>query len=231
MMFRRAGGALAVAVLFALTVNAGAQAKTISKCENPSLLRADERRLIAAARRVLPPDLEPQVSGQCRWADGAFARITTEKISEGTGVTNWWVSSCERAARDWRCRPALFRQESETQIVVGGISRHVKISFDGETSLEVAKGLASQALTIYENPSPPLPYCEGIKGQESRWRTFREAHPLPAGEEQMHLTVGLDEETETVWFGDLALEGDMQIGINFPFADDQSASCWSARET
>jgi hypothetical protein len=223
---------LAATALIAVAIIAPkeAAAKQIEKCPNPSLLRADERRLIATARRVLPPDLEPHVSGPCRWTDSAFAWITTEKFTEDTGVTHWWVFSCDRDERDWTCRPAVFQQEIVTQLVVGGISRPVKISFDGETSLEVAKTLASQALTIYANPAPQLPYCSGIKGQESRWRIFQESHPLPTEGGQIHLTVGLDRDTETVWIGDLVLADDIQIGIDFPFADDQSASCWSARQ-
>jgi hypothetical protein len=229
MKIRRVGTALAATVLFAVAPDA--RAKPPLKCENPLLFRADEKRLIAAARRVLPPDLKPLVSGQCRWTDSAFALITTEKFTEDTGVTHWWVSSCDRDERDWTCRPAEFQQEIATQFVVGGIPRNARLSFDGETSLEVAKALASRALTIYANAAPQLPYCKGIKGQESRWRIFRESHPLPIGNQQIHLTVGLDGETETVWFGDLVLPDDAQIGIDFPFADDQSASCWSARES
>jgi len=230
-MVCRVAVCMAASALLALALIAprDAPAKPVGKCENPSLLRADEKRLIAMARRVLPSHSEPLVSGQCRRPDSAIALVATEKVSEGNGVTNWYVSSCSRDTRQWACDPAVFQQEIETRLVVGGISRRVKISFDGETSLEVAKSLTSQALAIYSNPAPSLAYCRGIKGQESRWRVFRESHPLPAESEQIHVTVAWERETESVWFGDLELPDDIQIGIDFPFADDQSASCWSVR--
>jgi hypothetical protein len=230
----RAAITLAATALFVLAVIGprAAAAKQARKCENPSLLPADEKRLIFAARGVLPPDLDPLVSGQCRWADGALAMITTEKVDEDNGVTHWWVSSCLRDARRWTCRPAEFRQETVTQVAVGGMSRRVKISFDGETSLEEARTLASQALTILANPTPlPLPYCWDIKGQEAKWQVFRERHPLPTGDEETHITVGLDgldRQTERVWLGDLLPPDDFQIAIDYPISDgSQTARCWS----
>jgi hypothetical protein len=226
---RRAALVVPLLLAASVTVPRDAAAKPIQPCENPSLLRADEKRLIAAARGVLPPDLQPIVSSPCRWPESAFALITTEKFSEESGVTHWWVSSCSRDTQRWTCRPARFAQEIDTRLVVGGISRRVKISFDGETSLEMARELAFQALTIYVKPAPPLPYCWGIQGQESRWRIFSDSHPLPTGDEGMHLTLRFEKETERVWLGDLVLPDDIQIEIDFPIADGgQSASCWSA---
>jgi hypothetical protein len=205
-----------------------AAAKQTSKCVNPSLLRADEKRLVAAARGVLPPDLEPLVSGQCRWAESAFARITTEKTTEDDGITHWWISSCSRDARDWTCRPAKFEEEIETHLVVGIAPIHVKIRFDEDMTPQVAKALASQALTIYANPSPPLPYCGGFKGQESKWSIFRGRHPLPMGNKVMNITVDSDSQTPRVWFDDRGLSDDFQITIDFPPSDEGPPTpCWS----
>ncbi|MGO9935500.1 MAG: hypothetical protein ACLPV8_27330 [Steroidobacteraceae bacterium] len=207
-----------------------AAAKQANPCDYPTLLRADEKRLIATARRVLPPHFDPNVSGQCRWADGAFALITTEKVTEDHGVTHWWVSSCSRDERDWACRPAEFQQEMEMRLIIDGIPRSVRLNFDGETSADLATALATAALPIYANPEASLPYCGGIKGQESRWRNFRESHPLPSGSKEIHVTVVWSRESETVWFGDIVLPDDIQIGIDFPIEDgNQSARCWSAR--
>jgi hypothetical protein len=225
---RRAALFVPLLLATSVTVPRDAAAKPIQPCENPSLLRADEKRVIAAARGVLPPDLQPIVSRPCRWPESAFALITTEKISDESGVAHWWVSSCYRDTRRWTCRPARFAQEIDTRLVVDGISRRVKVSFDGETSLEIARELAFQALTIYAKPAPPLPYCWGIQGQEPRWGVFLDSHPLPTGDEEMHLTLRFEKETERVWLGDLVLRDDIQIEIDFPIANGgQSASCWS----
>ena len=178
----------------------------------------------------MPPDLDPLVTGRCRWAEGALATITTERVDESNGVAHWWLSSCSRASSYWTCRPAEFRQEIVTRLIVSGKLRRVKLSFDGETSLEEARALATQALTIFMNSTPPVPYCGDIKGQEAKWRVFRERHPLPTEDEVMHVTVGFDglgRQTERVWLGDL-LPDDFQISIDYPISDgSQTAQCWT----
>ena len=141
------------------------------------------------------------------------------------------MASCSRDARNWTCEPGVLHQEIETSLEAGGVSRHVRIDFDAETSLETAKSLTSEALEIYVKPTATVPYCSGLQGQESRWRILRESHPLPTANEEIHITVGREKQRISVWFGDFMRPEDVQIGIDFPLPDlKQSGPCWNARE-
>jgi hypothetical protein len=222
-----AGGALLAAI------SPRVAPASIRKCENPSLLTEDQARLFEAVRLALPPGVQPMLGDRCRWSDSAFAWITTKKITDTNGVTRWWISSCARDRHRWTCDPAVLQQEFEARFIVADVAHHVKISFDRETSQAIAKTLVSQALESYASPTPPFPYCRETQGQESRWGILRDGHPLPAGDEAIHVTVTSDgKTTETVWFGDLVSADDAQIGIQLPVrALRKPEPCWVLRES
>jgi len=221
-----AGALLAVAAV----VPREATAK-IHNCEQTSLLPEDGERLYVVARRVLPAHQELRLAERCRWADSAFAWVTTATAIGENGVAQWWMTSCSRDASRWTCEPGALYQEIKTSLDVEGVSRHVRISFDAATSLETAERLASNALGSYVKSTPTLPYCDGIQGQDSRWRAFRESHPLPTPNEAIHVTVSGEKEKVSVWFGDFVGSDDVQIGIDFPASDVQHSSpCWLARQ-
>jgi hypothetical protein len=232
MAHQRIATLLAAGALLAIIFPPAALA-SIRKCENPSLLAEDEARLFEAVRLVLPQGAQPLLGDRCQWSDSAFAWIMTKKISDADGVTRWWISSCARDRHRWTCEPAVLQQEFEARFVVADIAHHVKISFDRETSLAMAKTLVSQALESYASPTPPFPYCRETPGQEAKWGPSRDGHPLPAGDESIHVTVSSDGKmTQTVWFGDLVSEDDVQIGIQLPARSrQQPAPCWVLRES
>jgi len=233
MTFRRIAAYLAASALFAVAVISPREAVArIHNCEHASLLPEDGERLYLVARRVLPAHQDLMLAERCRWSDSAFAWVTTAKVVAKNGVAQWWMASCSRDARNWTCEPGVFHQEIETSFDVGGVSRHVRISFDGDTSLETAKSLSSQALESYVKATATLPYCGGVQGQESRWRVLRESHPLPTPTEEIHITVSREKEGTSVWFGDFVRPDDVQIGIDFPVPSAETRGpCWSTRES
>jgi hypothetical protein len=203
----------------------------IHNCEHASLLPEDAERLAMVAGHVLPAHQELMLAERCRWSDSAFAWVTTARVTGANGVAQWWMASCTRDKRNWTCDPGVFHQEIEKSVDAGGVSRQVKISFDGETSLETAESLASEALKIYVQTTATLPYCSEIRGQESTWATLRESHPLPTPNEEIHITVSREKDRISAWFGDFVHPGDVQIGIYFPLPNvQQSSRCWSTRE-
>jgi hypothetical protein len=221
----------ACALLCTAAISPRDAAAKIHNCEHATLLPEDGERLYLVARRVLPAHHELMLAERCRWSDSAFAWVTTARVTGENGVAQWWMASCSRDARNWTCNPGVLHQEVEKSFDAGGESRHVRISFDGATSLEMADSLAAQALDSYVKPTARLPYCSGIQGQESRWRDLRESHPLPTPSEQIHITVSREKDRVSVWFGDLARPDDVQIGIDFPVPDVlRSGPCWFARE-
>lgn len=231
MKYRAIAAYLAGGALFSILACAPHDASaSIRKCENPSLLHDDEERLIAAARAVLPPHLEPTIADRCRWSDSAFAWIATAKVTEASGVTHWWASNCSRDEWRWTCERAAFQEQFETSVFADGMPRHLKINFDADTNLATVKLLSSEALQLYANSTAPIPYCSGMQGQEARWALVREGRPLPTGNEELHITVGREKSKLWVWFGDLMHPGDTQIGIAFPVPGTQSGQCWSARQ-
>jgi hypothetical protein len=232
MTAHRIAALLAASALLAV-VSPRAALASIRKCENPSLLAEDEARLFEAVRLVLPPRVQPVLGDRCRWPDSAFAWITTKKITDTNEVTRWWLSSCARDRYRWTCEPAVLQQEFEAHFIVADIAHHVKISFDRETSPAIAKTLVSRALESYASPTPPFAYCRETQGQESKWGILRDGHPLPAGDEAIHVTVSSDGKTTgTVWFGDLVSADDAQIGIQLPVrARQKPEPCWMLRES
>jgi hypothetical protein len=205
---------------------------SIRKCENPSLLPEDQARLMLAAKAVLPPRLEPTLGDRCQWSDSAFAWITTVKVTAANGVTHWWNSSCSRDQWRWTCEPAVFQQQFETSVFAGDMPRRLKINFDAGTDLPTVKLLTSEALQLYASATAPIRYCSGMPGQESKWPLLRDGHPLPTGNEELHITVGRDKTMLSVWFGDLMHSDDAQIGIDFPASGSQGAGpCWVVRES
>ncbi len=233
MTFHRFAAYLAAGTLFSVAAIWPREAMArIRNCEQTSLLPDDVGRLYWVARRVLPAQHELMLAERCRWPDSAFAWVTTARVTGENGVAQWWMASCSRGAHNWTCEPGVLHQEIETDIDVGGASRRVRISFDGDTSLEMAERLSYQALEIYTKQTAAVAYCGGIQDQEPRWRILRESHPLPTATEQIHLTVSRDKDRVSVWFGDLARPGDEQIGIDFALpVVPQSAPCWTARES
>jgi hypothetical protein len=230
--FRRMAAYFAAVALFAVAVISPREAAArIHNCENPSLLPEDGGRLYLVARRVLPAHRELMLAERCRWSDSAFAWVTTGRVTGDNGVAQWWMASCSRDVRNWTCEPGVLHQEIETSFDVGGVSRHVRISFDGETSLATAESLSSEALEIYVKTTATLPYCGGVQGQESRWRVLRESHPLPMANEEIHITLSREKERISIWFGDLVRPDDVQIEVDFPVPGaQQSGPCWSTRE-
>lgn len=231
MSSRRIAAWFAASALFTVAViSPRAALASIHNCEHPSLLPEDGERLYLVARRVLPTHQELRLAERCRWSDSAFAWVTTARVTGENGVAQWWMASCSRDAHNWTCEPGVFHQEIETSIDVGGVARHIRIDFDGETSLEAAERLSYEALDIYAKPTATLPSCWGIKDQDPRWHAVRENHPFPTPNEAIHITVDRGKDRVSVWFGDLVRPEDIQIGINFPIPDvQQSGPCWSAR--
>jgi hypothetical protein len=223
---------LAAGALLVVTSPRNALA-SIRKCDNPTLLAEDERQLFEIVKLVLPPQAQPMLADRCRWSDSAFAWITTKKNTDVNGVTRWWISSCARDRYRWTCEPAVLQQQFEARFIIADVAHQVKISFDRETSPAMAKTLVSQALESYASPTPPLPYCRDTQGQESKWGVSRDDHPLPTGDEAIHVTVSSDGKmTATVWFGDLVSAEDAQIGIRLPAAARQKPEpCWVLRES
>jgi hypothetical protein len=126
----------------------------------------------------------------------------------------------------------VFHQEIETTVEVEGVTRQVRISFDGQTTLETAEKLAAEALASYVKPTATLPYCSGVPDQESRWRILRESHPLPTPTEQIHMTVKREKERISVSFGDFMHAEDVLIAVDFPLVDTQRPGpCWTALES
>ena len=121
---------------------------------------------------VPPAHQELRLAERCRWSNSAFAWVTTARANRENGVAQWWLASCSRGARNWTCEPGVLHQETETGIDVGGASRHVRISFDGESSLETAERLASEAPEDLHCQTATLPYCSGIQGVKSRGGVF-----------------------------------------------------------
>jgi hypothetical protein len=206
---------------------------SIRKCENPTLLVEDEKQLFEAAKLVLPTQTQPMLADRCRWSESAFAWITTKKNTDANGVVRWWISSCARDRYRWTCEPAMLQQLVVASFVVADIAHQVKISFDRQTRPAVAKALVSRALESYASATPPFPNCREAQGQESKWGALRDGHPLPTGDEAIHVTVSSDGKmTETVWFGDILSADDALIGIRLPAgARQKSAPCWVLRES
>jgi hypothetical protein len=202
----------------------------IHNCEHASLLPEDTERLAQVAQHVLPPHQEIMLAERCRWSDSAFAWVTTARVIGENGVAQWWMASCSRDARNWACEPGVLHQEIEKRLEIGGVSRQVKIRFDGETNIDTAETLTSEALKIYLGTTT-LPYCSEAGVQESTSRDPRKSHPLPAPNEEIQITVSRQKDRIWVGFGSFVRSGDEQIGIDFPVpGPQQSGACWSARE-
>jgi hypothetical protein len=202
----------------------------IHNCENTSLLTEDTERLARVAKRVLPPHQEMRLAERCRWADSAFAWVTTPTVTAENGVSQWWMASCSRDARNWSCEPAVLHREIDQAIEVHGGSRRIKLGFDAGTSLETAERVASEALKIYLEPSPTVPPCGEAGRPQTGWEDIRAHRPLPLPTEQIHITVSRESSQIWVWFGGLMRPGELQLGIDFTAGDAQLADrCWGVR--
>jgi hypothetical protein len=202
----------------------------IGKCNSPALLPGDEEEVIAAAHRILPPNVEPVLSRRCVLQNGANAQITTAKVPDRPGTTHWWVANCHRELGEWTCDPPALKQEVERRLVIDGIARQVAITIDKGTPVEAAESLVTRALGIYLSPGSVLPYCGGMKDGESRWRTLREHQPLPTGEARIPVVVQQWAVTAVVLFDEVIQPDDMKIEMQFPIGHDKqdsSVPCWN----
>ncbi len=228
---RRSAAYLVVSALsWAAVMLPHAAVARIHNCEHASLLPEDAERLAQVAQHVLPPHREIMLAERCRWSDSAFAWVTTARVIGENGAAQWWMASCSRDAHNWACEPGVLHQEIERSLDVGGVSRQVKIRFDGETTVDAVESLSSEALKIYVGTTT-LPYCSETSGQESTSRDPRKNHPLPAPNEEIQITVSREKDRIWVGFGSFVRSGDEHIGIDFPVSSaPQSDPCWSARE-
>jgi hypothetical protein len=234
---RRTAIGVAMSVLFAAAVVVPrAAVARIGPCRSAALLAGDDERVIAAARRSLPRTLTPVISSRCLDQDRAYAQVTTQRVSDRTGVTHWWVADCHRDSRDWICAPPEFEKEIEQRVTIDGIERRVATTIDSGTALQSAQSLVTRALRMYVNPEWILPYCGGRKDGESRWQTVRKEHPLPSGKDHMRLTVrappafgsvsviGSVLIDETIQPDDIKVE--IQLQILGPDEHDSWYPCW-----
>jgi hypothetical protein len=229
---RRLAAYLVASALFSAAVMLPRTAVArIHNCEHASLLPEDAQRLAQVAQHVLPPHREIMLAERCRWSDSAFAWVTTARVIGENGVAQWWMASCSRDAHNWACEPGVLHQEIEKKLDVAGVSRQVRIRFDGETNIDTVESLTSEALKIYLGTTA-LPYCsEGTESQELTPRDPRKSHPLPAPNEEIQITVSREKNRIWVRFGSFVPSGEEQIGIDFPVPGAQEpGTCWSARE-
>jgi hypothetical protein len=223
---------VSIAAVIGLLAGSDVAVARIGRCFASPLAPADESLLIEAARRVLPSGIEPVVSGACVMPNTASAEITTQKFLDHPGVTHWWDASCQRDARDWICLRPELEQEVEQRLIVDGITRRVVISIDAATELRSAESLAIRALGIYANENWVLPYCGGLKGGEPRWQIERKKHPLPQGEDIIHVTVRAPPTIGTVLIDNIIQPDDFKFEIWLqavgPDKHDPWYPCWMA---
>jgi len=202
----------------------------IARCNSPALLPGDEERVTVAARRILPPNVEPVVSRRCVLQNRAYAEITTAKVPDGPGTTHWWVADCHRELGDWICNPAQFMREIVQRLVINGKALEVSITMDSGTPIEAAQSIVTRALELYLSPSSTLPYCGGLEGGESRWRGLRVLKLLPSGEARIPVVVQQFVKTAVVLFDEIIRPDDMKIQLQFPIGSenqDSTRACWS----
>jgi hypothetical protein len=194
------------------------------KCEYRTLQNADEQRLAASAKALLPADVEPFVAHPCRNSDGATASIITAHVKADFGVLHWWEFACQRKPEDWQCDLPVLQQFIATPLLVGGKTRRVALTFDKDTTLRRAQQLSSRALTLFADPASQLPSCSS-RVLDSHWTSLRARHLLPAGKRPLHVRVSVTDGANSV-----SLE-DVQIEIRFlPGTDEASGSaaqCWN----
>jgi hypothetical protein len=215
--FGRMAVCVAASMLFAVAVIAPQIAAAhIGKCRSPALLPGDDEQVIVAARRILPPDLEPIISNRCLVPDRAYAEIATHKVQDKPGVTHWWVASCHRQSRDWMCDPAEFEQEVEKRLIIRGTPLQVAITFDEGTVPEAVESVATRALSIYADPGARLPFCGGIQDPGNRWTTLRTEHPLEEGKVRVHVTAQPYVDLGSVLLDKVIQPDDIKIEIQLP---------------
>lgn len=197
----------------------------VLQCASRSLHPDDERRLIASAGALLPPDAEPFVAHPCGNPSSAQAEILTAHVKVATGVIHWWELACQRGSAEWKCDPAVLKQFIDTRLLVGGKPRRVELSFDKDTTLNRAKRLSSRALTLFADPASRLPRCKTGAGNESAAADLHWSGKLPAGTKPIHVSVSHDEGAAAVWLEDVSVD------IDFPASEDDAtnsrALCWN----
>ena len=199
----------------------GAMAQMPS-CENLTLQREDEQRLVASARALLPAAVEPFVAHPCRNSDRASAGILTAHVKTSAGVLQWWELACHREPEPWKCDPPLLKQFINTAVLIGAKPRRVALTFGQGLTLPSAEQLAARALTIFSDPASQVPACaSGVL--DSRWGAVRARHRLPAGKKPLHVSVSTDGGTNSI-----TLE-DVPIDIQFPGGTGAGSAvpCWN----
>jgi hypothetical protein len=194
------------------------------QCDNRTLQRQDEQRLVASARALLPGDIEPFVAHPCRNSDRASAGIITAHVRNGAGVLQWWELACHRDAEQWMCDTPLFRQFINTPLLIGAKPRRVALTFGKDLTLPRAVELSSRALTAFSDPAVQLPSCSsGVL--DSRWAALRARHRLPAGKKPLHVSVSVDGGTNSVTLDDVPI--DIQFPTGPGMASGSAAGCWN----
>jgi hypothetical protein len=218
---------LAPAALLGELAAPGAAAVEVLKCESRVLQHEDERSLIAAAKAMLPRDIESFVTHPCRNPGNAHAGVVTAHFKARGGVMQWWELACQRGSAAWTCGALQSKQFIDTRLLVGGRLRRVALTIDGDTALDRAEQWSSQALTIYADPASRLPWCaQEEEPLASDWQVLRQRHPLPAGNKTLLVDVSLDGGTGSVTLTDI------QVEIQFPAerkdsAGGAAAKCWN----
>jgi len=217
---------LAPAALLGVLAVPGSAAGEVLKCEGRVLQHEDEQSLVAAAKAMLPRDIESFVTHPCRNPGSAHAGVVTAHFKTHGGVMQWWELACQRGSAAWTCGSLQSKQFIDTRLPVGGRLRRVALTFDGDTALDRAQQLSSQALTIYADPASRLPWCASAEEPlASDWQVLRQRHPLPAGTKTLLVNVALDGGTASVTLADI------QVEIQFPADRKESAGgaakCWN----
>jgi hypothetical protein len=217
---RRSHGAWAVsavAICLGCVVARGSVSAAELTCASRTLSGADEQRLRAAARTVLPKPAELSVLTPCKNPTWALGSIATRKVTTAEGVEQWWEFICRRETLPWTCDKPEFKQFIELSLELEGRSRKIELSFDAQTTLGGARVLAARALAIYADPNLRLPGCERGGHKDPGLLDLRRGHQLPSGTDAIHIGVSRAERADIVWLED--------VSVDIEFNDE--TPCWN----
>jgi len=208
------------ALLLAMIVPSTAGAQVL-KCDSRKLSAADEGRLMATAKAILPNSVQPQVLFRCRVEHSAHGWIETAHTTTAEGVRQWWELACQRSDRAWTCDEPHLKQLYDMQLRLGDQQRTVELTFDKNTSLSEALPRATRALTLYVDPAARLAECGSASIEDSEWAKVREVNRLPEKAGPLQVTVTQDAGVPSVMLDDIHIE------IRFPFEVGDPATCWA----
>jgi hypothetical protein len=167
----RKAPAIVFLLLGTMFVAQGKAAAAVLKCASHSLNREDAFKVKAIARSSLPRSTQSSLSWACWNPENAYARIETRQSGTPDGVKRWWEILCRREGQaEWHCDPAEFNQRILLSVSIGDQSRVIELSFDKDIPLERARALASQAVSMYQDPTVTLRECAGGEAMDSRWK-------------------------------------------------------------